>query len=222
MNIHPSVRRTLGYSEEITDEDLLGDWKRRSAQVCKPCWELKYCPYGPLVEQAPVLPCLRQEAKEGNEYYERCLETGEYGERRDLDEQTKAAWQSLVEEARRDLRSVAYHFKGIYRFNKKLEEATDPSGEAILDILELTGDGDMGPMGITNLPFPLDAELMPREDIEDGLLEFTRVEISRMERAIEDGFIDDVRPLDEARRDLFSKQVDGFNSWNCFDQSKGY
>lgn len=23
--------------------------------VCKPCWELKYCPYGPLVEQFPLL-----------------------------------------------------------------------------------------------------------------------------------------------------------------------
>src|SRR5688572_27117364 len=22
--------------------------------VCKPCWELKYCPYGPLVEQFPL------------------------------------------------------------------------------------------------------------------------------------------------------------------------
>lgn len=24
--------------------------------VCKPCWEIKYCPYGPLVEQFPVNP----------------------------------------------------------------------------------------------------------------------------------------------------------------------
>ena len=24
--------------------------------VCKPCWELKYCPYGPLVEQFPLSP----------------------------------------------------------------------------------------------------------------------------------------------------------------------
>ena len=26
-------------------------WDRRVKAVCKPCWELKYCPYGPLVEQ---------------------------------------------------------------------------------------------------------------------------------------------------------------------------
>ena len=26
------------------------NWGRRVKAVCKPCWELKYCPYGPLVE----------------------------------------------------------------------------------------------------------------------------------------------------------------------------
>jgi hypothetical protein len=30
------------------------EWKRRIEHVCKPCWELKYCPYGPLVEQFPL------------------------------------------------------------------------------------------------------------------------------------------------------------------------
>ena len=30
------------------------EWKRRTKHICKPCWELKYCPYGPLVEQFPL------------------------------------------------------------------------------------------------------------------------------------------------------------------------
>jgi hypothetical protein len=30
------------------------EWAKRTSQVCKPCWELKYCPYGELVEQFPV------------------------------------------------------------------------------------------------------------------------------------------------------------------------
>ena len=30
------------------------DWERRVQAVCKPCWELKYCPYGPLVEEFPL------------------------------------------------------------------------------------------------------------------------------------------------------------------------
>lgn len=29
-------------------------WKERTAHVCKPCWELKYCPYGNLVEDFPI------------------------------------------------------------------------------------------------------------------------------------------------------------------------
>jgi hypothetical protein len=33
--------------------DKIG-WKRRVKAVCKPCWELKYCPYGPLVEEFPL------------------------------------------------------------------------------------------------------------------------------------------------------------------------
>jgi hypothetical protein len=31
-------------------------WKQRVKAVCKPCWEIKYCPYGPLVEQFPLDP----------------------------------------------------------------------------------------------------------------------------------------------------------------------
>jgi hypothetical protein len=30
------------------------DWEKRVKAVCKPCWEIKYCPYGPLVESFQV------------------------------------------------------------------------------------------------------------------------------------------------------------------------
>lgn len=30
------------------------NWSARVKAVCKPCWELKYCPYGPLVEGFPL------------------------------------------------------------------------------------------------------------------------------------------------------------------------
>lgn len=35
-------------------------WKNAPKAVCKPCWEIKYCPYGPLVEDFP----LKQESDE--------------------------------------------------------------------------------------------------------------------------------------------------------------
>lgn len=30
------------------------DWKKRVKAVCKPCWEIKYCPFGPIVEDFPI------------------------------------------------------------------------------------------------------------------------------------------------------------------------
>lgn len=30
------------------------NWNARVKAVCKPCWEIKYCPYGPLVEDFPL------------------------------------------------------------------------------------------------------------------------------------------------------------------------
>ena len=30
------------------------NWEKRVKAVCKPCWEIKYCPYGPLVEDFPI------------------------------------------------------------------------------------------------------------------------------------------------------------------------
>lgn len=30
------------------------NWEKRVKAVCKPCWEIKYCPYGPLVEEFPL------------------------------------------------------------------------------------------------------------------------------------------------------------------------
>lgn len=30
------------------------NWNKRVKAVCKPCWEIKYCPYGPLVEYFPI------------------------------------------------------------------------------------------------------------------------------------------------------------------------
>ena len=40
------------------------NWEKRVKAVCKPCWEIKYCPYGSLVEEFPII-------EEGNE--KRCI-----------------------------------------------------------------------------------------------------------------------------------------------------
>lgn len=45
---------------------------------CKPCWELKYCPYGPLVEQFPLPRIIRSDAIQHNEFLKQQLNAGAY------------------------------------------------------------------------------------------------------------------------------------------------
>ena len=52
--------------------------------ICKPCWELKYCPYGPLVEDFPLPPVLLSEHEEHIEYLKECLKTGMMGDNHDI------------------------------------------------------------------------------------------------------------------------------------------
>lgn len=38
----------------ISDWVKSRNWSKKPKAVCKPCWEIKYCPYGPLVEDFPI------------------------------------------------------------------------------------------------------------------------------------------------------------------------
>ena len=75
MSKRTAVKRLLGYDEKQTDREVLRNWKSSSRRVCKPCWELRYCPYGPLVEQSPLLPAIRKDAIAHDEYLRECLRT---------------------------------------------------------------------------------------------------------------------------------------------------
>jgi hypothetical protein len=83
--LHASVKRALGYKRSDVDADILADWKKRTGRICKPCWELKYCPYGPLVEDFPLLPVLLDEALSHQEYLKDCLASERLGDGRPLD-----------------------------------------------------------------------------------------------------------------------------------------
>lgn len=79
IRIDPIVKRELGFEPDADDCEVMKAWKAASSRVCKPCWELKYCPYGPLVEQSPLLPPLRAEALEHHEYLKDCVARGTFG-----------------------------------------------------------------------------------------------------------------------------------------------
>jgi hypothetical protein len=54
-------KKILGYSADDDEREILRAWRKNVSIVCKPCWELKYCPYGPLVEDFPVYPVTKSE-----------------------------------------------------------------------------------------------------------------------------------------------------------------
>ncbi len=76
------IKEAVEYSEKHkpTPEEIefRKEWEKRTKHVCKPCWELKYCPYGPLVEDFPLLSPTREEAIEHNEFIKEQLQKGAY------------------------------------------------------------------------------------------------------------------------------------------------
>jgi len=94
--IHSSIRERLGYDESVTDAEIYADWRDRTQLVCKPCWELKYCPYGTIVEDYPLLPTPRASAESHHELLLDCLKTGKLGDGRPLDRERRAWFRKMV------------------------------------------------------------------------------------------------------------------------------
>jgi len=82
MSISPGIKVFLGFSPDTDDEIVHKWWGKRTKSICKPCWELKYCPYGPLVEEFPLLPLTKAEAIEHNIFLKEQLAKGAYDEER--------------------------------------------------------------------------------------------------------------------------------------------
>ena len=76
--MHPLTKAMLGFSPNISDKRARDEWNRRTKNVCKPCWELKYRPYGPLVEDFPLLGPTRNEGIEHHEFLNKQLAAGAY------------------------------------------------------------------------------------------------------------------------------------------------
>lgn len=57
----------LGVAED-RDAEMRKEFNERLKHIIKPCWELKFCPYGPLVEDFPLPPILLEEHKKHSEF----------------------------------------------------------------------------------------------------------------------------------------------------------
>jgi hypothetical protein len=87
--IHPSIKESLGFDPNTSDAKFLETWNKVTKKARKPCWDLEYCPYGPLVEQFPLLPQGRAGAIRHNEYLKGCLNKGRLGVEPDTKPMTK-------------------------------------------------------------------------------------------------------------------------------------
>jgi len=76
--VNPYIKVLLGFDPKTSDKIVKREWNKRIRSICKPCWELKYCPYGPLVEDFPLLGSTRQEAIQHNNFLIEQLEKGAY------------------------------------------------------------------------------------------------------------------------------------------------
>ena len=76
--VNPYIKVLLGFDPKTSDKIVRREWNKRIKNICKPCWELKFCPYGPLVEDFPFLGPTRQEAVEHNNFLIKQLKTGAY------------------------------------------------------------------------------------------------------------------------------------------------
>ena len=94
--VHPSIKKALGLKRAVDDAELLREWKRRTSKLCKPCWELQYCPYGPVVEDFPLLPPIRSEAEHHNEYLRSALRSGRLANGQPLDAKRRRAFRQMV------------------------------------------------------------------------------------------------------------------------------
>ncbi len=214
--IHSSIKKTLGFDENMSDKEFKSSWKRKTSQVCKPCWELKYCPYGPFVEQSPLVGTTKDEAIRHNEYLKNCLETNLIGSITDLT-------QDQLEEKKEQLEILKEYpnllLPEIYR-ELNDEERIKEGVEKNLKLFELY-QTPYDNFETYQVPFPLDEnEEERREKLLDEIMEIEitpelqiRIDkkIKKLEIAITTGKDDSRRELDPIRKQYFEESVKDFN-----------
>jgi hypothetical protein len=206
--LHPSIKTRLGYKADDTDSEVINDWRKRLKNVCKPCWELKYCPYGPLVEQSPLLPSTRAGAIEHNEYLKRVLETGQLGEVTPLDAERRAFLESWINDDEILAWQAIHQMEGEAR-DRLINESEDPEKK-----FEELFRGDLPPIHEYRVPYEVIAQSLAVDKLTSAetktLKKKIREQKARFSLALKTGVEDGRKPLDEVRRSLFEKQVNSF------------
>jgi hypothetical protein len=205
--VHPAVREALGYGLDESVADILKDWRERTSRVCKPCWELKYCPYGPLVEQLPLLPGDRSGAEEHNNYLRQCLETNMLGSVTPLDEFERERLEAILSNDSFARRAAMSEVRDEMRWESAANEE---------DPLRAMFGGPLPPLEIYRVPYEVrehDGD-SGREDLSDDIMQRIESKMNdlkvRASEMLRTGVSDNRKPLDRARRALFEKQLSDY------------
>jgi hypothetical protein len=209
--IHPSIKERLGYKASDTDDEVYIDWKERSSRVCKPCWELKYCPYGPLVEQLPLLPAQRSGVEEQQAYFKQCLETNTVGSVTPLTEEFREMYADWLKDE--DL--LRHQALNQLRNQKRFEQLEKLESEE--EQLAAWIGGELPPVHVYRVRYDLglggeldEADFTP--EIWNDILRLAEEQRMKLTMALATGEMDNRSPLEPVRRAWFQKRIDDFSA----------
>lgn len=209
--IHKSIKKRLGYEIDQSDDEVYQDWKDRLRRVCKPCWELRYCPYGPLVEHSPILPGRRVDQTEHVEYLKECLKTGLVGSVETLTDDLRAKYRVWLKDEQVLLNQVIYDRRQSERY-AVIEQIDDPDERRTALLAN-----QLPPIQEYRVKFD-DSD---RNDfVEKDFSAKTWIEIQKavsarkteLQAALKSGNFDHRHPIEPARREMFEAMVHGFES----------
>ncbi|MBJ7320341.1 MAG: HNH endonuclease [Brevundimonas sp.] len=215
--IHAEIKRRLGYSEDALDREVYEDWSERKSRVCKPCWELKYCPYGPLVEQSPILPSTYGESEKQIEYFKNCLSEGTVGSAVPLSPERRADIEQWILDEDVILSQAAYRIEQKQRleYASALESNQD-------QIQAFIGSGGLPPIHEYRVQFDYQPQEICEEnfppDIWTLILDEADILLQEHKATLKSGIDDNRKPLEPARRAWFQNVVDTFSHDNHPDQ----
>jgi hypothetical protein len=208
--IHPSIKIALGYEPNEPDDVMLEDWKARTTRVCKPCWELKYCPYGPLVEQSPTIPPLREGMIDQIQYFKRCLETNTVGSAETLTPKSRRQYEEWISNEQILLKQAGYQLRQRDQLVESSKLETDE------EKIEAWIGGSLPPIHIYRASFEYqDADVVEGDFSAAAWAELTQLAAQLKEKyrlALKTGIIDHRSPLEPARAAWFRARVEEFKA----------
>ncbi len=209
--VHYSIKTRLGYSKDTPDKDFWKDWNERTTKVCKPCWELKYCPYGKLVDLSPLLPISREEASDDRERVRELIQAGVLGRISELDDEEKAELELAAAEMEQDPVAFALTMQNRLAVDALIQAAVD-AGE--VDPISAVMDNNT-PIQFYRTAFPIESDEDFQERLQEAYTpeveEAIKNKIAQLRRWLETGVRDDSRPLEGWRKAIFEKRVRNFD-----------